>query len=280
MRKFTAVTAALAILLLFACEYIFVSFDTNKDISVHFIDAGQGDSVLIESQWGNMLIDAGESEDAIRKYLDSQNSSDITYAVGTHPHNDHIGALDYVINNYNIENVILSRKTHTTKAYENLIKAIKNKNLKPIYLKPEESFALGEINFFCYGPVKEYEDINSNSVVLKMVYGSVKFLFAGDAEKEAEQDMLAAGYDLRADVYKASHHGSRTSSSLEFVQSIAPVITVISCGNNNEYGHPHKETLKTFNNEKITVYRTDLSGTITLITNGENIDVYTQADSG
>jgi competence protein ComEC len=276
VKKLLTLFAALTIFLLSACEDILLLLDANTsaEVAVHFIDVGQGDSILIKSPQGNMLIDAGESDAVIQEYLDSQNVTDITYAVGTHPHSDHIGALDFVINNYNVENVILSRKTHTTRAYENLIKAMRNKNLKPLYLDDGESFALGDIEFFCYGPVKEYEEINSNSVVLKMVYGNVKALFAGDAESDAERDMMAAGYDLRADVYKVSHHGSRTSSSKEFVQTIAPGIAIISCGKNNEYGHPHEETLKTLNNEKITVYRTDLSGTIILITNGESIDVY------
>lgn len=282
MKKILRLLTALFISVVFlsGCEDILDSLlsetETASNVRVHFIDVGQGDSILIESPWGNMLIDAGENseEDTLEAYFTSQNISGFEYAVGTHPHSDHIGALDFVINNYDVANVIIPRKTHTTRTYENLIKAMQNKSLKPLYLKPEETFALGEIDFICYGPIKEYDNLNSNSVVLKMIYGDVKFIFAGDAEEEAEEDMISEGYDLSAYVYKVSHHGSRTSSSKEFVQSIAPGLAIISCGKNNEYGHPHPETLETLNNQGTEIYRTDESGTIILTTNGEDIDIY------
>lgn len=245
-----------------------------SDLKVHFIDVGQGDSTLIETDGRFMLIDAGERDqgDTVVSYLKAQGVVKLDYVIGTHPHSDHIGGLETVIREFDIDKIILPEKEHTTKTYEQLLDAIADKDLKITLPKVGDSYKLGEASFRIIAPNRDYGDnLNNWSVGLRLAYGENSFLLCGDAQKEAEKDMGANGLNLKADVLKLSHHGSNTSSSEEFMDLIRPEYAVISCGKNNDYGHPHKEVLEMLNKRGIKVLRTDQLGTIVAVSDGTKV---------
>lgn len=249
-----------------------VSEDVN--LNVHFIDVGQADCILIESNNQYMLVDAGNNadEDLILNYLDNLGVKRLEYVIGTHPHEDHIGSLDAVIRNYDIGKLILPEKEHTTKTFENVIDAIEEKNLKITKPKVGDEYQIGDANFIVIAPNGDYKDeLNDWSVGIKLSLEDTSFVLCGDAERDAENDILSNGIDISADVLKLGHHGSRTSSSKEFVDAVNPSFIVITCGMDNSYGHPHKETMKWLKSRGIPFFRTDMQGTIIASSNGVDI---------
>lgn len=251
-----------------------VEAHSSDNLSVDFIDVGQGDSALIGQSGHYMLIDAGERDqaDTVISYLKSQGVKRLDYVIGTHPHSDHIGGLAEVIEEFEIGAVILPGKEHTTKTYERLLTAIEGKGLKITVPRAGDQFAIGSSSFQILSPGRDYEeDLNNWSVGLRLDYQDTSFVLCGDAEKTAEADMCASGLDLKADVLKLSHHGSGTSSSQEFMDQVDPEYGVISCGKNNDYGHPHKETMELLQSRGVKVYRTDLQGTIRAVSDGKKV---------
>ncbi|GAA0123025.1 MULTISPECIES: ComEC/Rec2 family competence protein [Clostridium] len=263
---------------LIGCSEIFLE-DDNKNVNsmeklmVHFIDVGQADSILIEQGNSTMLIDAGNNDDGkiIKDYLKKRNITKIDYLVGTHPHEDHIGAMDDIIYEFEIGKIFMPKKTATTKTYRDVVTAANKKSLKFTAPKVGESFNMGEAVFTILAPIKDYEDANNSSIVLKMKYGNNTFLFTGDAESSSEQDILNSKNDLSADLLKLGHHGSRTSSSDKFLDAVKPKYGIISCEKNNDYGHPHVETVKKMRERNIKLYRTDEQGTIVATSDGNEI---------
>jgi beta-lactamase superfamily II metal-dependent hydrolase len=249
---------------------------TDFGLTAHFIDVGQGDSTLIEANGHFMLIDAGEKDqtDTVIDYLKAQGVKKLDYVIGTHPHSDHIGGMEGVIREFDVTNVMLPEKEHTTRIYEQLLDAIADKNNKVTIPKAGESYRLGDASFQIISPNRDYGDnLNNWSIGMRLVYGKTSFVLCGDAEKEAEQDMLLSGFPLKADVLKVSHHGSSTSSSPEFIKAVSPRYAVISCGKNNDYGHPHKETMDLFKKQGIKVLRTDQLGTIVIESDGTGLRI-------
>ena len=236
---------------------------------------------MIQVNNKNLLIDAGpgKSKDMLLNYLDSLNLKKIDYVIATHPHEDHIGNLDDVINKYEIGAFYSPKVTHTTKAYENMIKALKKKDLKINVIKEgTNSIDLGEgTKVSVFSPIKaEYkkgsqQDFNNYSPVMKIEFGKTSFLFTGDAEAEVEKEILKKGYDVSADVLKFGHHGSSTSTSEAFLKAVNPSIGVIQLAEDNTYGHPHKETLDLIKKYKLNVYRNDIDGDVVLSSDGTNI---------
>jgi competence protein ComEC len=255
------------------------SNNTASKFVVNYIDVGQGDSILIQTNDKTMLIDAGpkENEDKLLTYLKKLNIKKLDYVVTTHPHEDHIGGMTSVIKDYSIGKFYAPKVTTTTKTFQNMILALKDKNLKINILKPGmgSDINLGEnTKVEVFSPNSEkYEDLNNYSPIIKVSYGRNSFLFTGDAEKLEEKEVLQKNYDIKADVLKVGHHGSSSSTGKDFLSKVSPSIAVISCGKGNDYGHPHKETLKTLEQLKVKVYRTDLSGTIVITSDGNNISV-------
>ncbi|CFX86268.1 Beta-lactamase-like [Syntrophomonas zehnderi OL-4] len=242
-------------------------------LKVHYIDVGQGDAILIQTPAAeNILIDGGGNDDErlICDYLASQEVKKIDVLVGTHPHEDHIGGLDAVVNHFPVENVYLPRVTHNTKTYEDLLQAIKGRGLKVKTAQAGVTIPVTNLNCQILSPARSYENLNDFSAVIKLDYGQQSFLFCGDATETAELDMLAAGYNLQSDIIKIGHHGSISSSSRRFLKSVAPVYAVISCGQDNAYGHPHKEVLARLKKADINVLRTDKQGTIVVFADGKN----------
>ena len=235
-------------------------------MAVHFIDVGQGDSILAESGGHFLLIDAGENDqgDTVISYLEEAGVEALDYVIGTHPHSDHIGGLDDVIRAFDVETVILPPVEHTTKTFEDVLDAIEEKDLSITLPVPGDSYELGDAAFTILAPQKDYgDDLNNWSVGLRLACGDGAFVACGDAEAQAEEDMAASGLALSADVLKIGHHGSSTSTSNAFLKAVSPAFAVISCGEGNSYGHPHKETLEKLEAAGIQVLRTDLLGDIT-----------------
>lgn len=258
-----------------------VSEIENPLVNVHFIDVGQGDSIFIQSGDSAMLIDAGTNESApiVTQYLKNIGISHLDWVVGTHPHEDHIGGLDEVIHQYNVDRIMLPAKEHTTKAFENVIDAIESKNLTITLPNIGDTYELGNCEFTVLGPVKDYGDeLNNWSIVLRLVCGNNSFLFTGDVESEAEADILAQTLPVKSDVLKVAHHGSDTSSSESFLAAASPKFAVISVGTGNDYGHPCQSTLDKFQISNTQVYRTDLQGTIIAYSDGKQLSFSTSQD--
>lgn len=251
----------------------------KSDLEVHFIDVDQGDAVLITSKEHNILIDAGENDQAqkVIAYIKKQKIKTLDLVIGTHPHSDHIGGLDKVIDTFEVKQVMLpkipSKLVPTTKTYEDLLQSIKRKNLKiqTPDVGQQYSFKSGKLTFL--GPGKSnYNNLNDFSISVHLQTGQKSFLFSGDAEKIAEQDMIASGLNLKANVFKGAHHGSNTSNSQEFLKKIRPNIIVISVGKGNKYGHPHTEAIQRYKTIGAQIYRTDIHGTIVIGINGKGLD--------
>jgi competence protein ComEC len=243
-------------------------------LQVHFLDVGQADSILLQQGEDVMLIDGGNNADAplVVEYIKNHDISSLKYVVGTHPHEDHIGGLDAVIQQFDVQNVWMPKVSHTTKTYRDVLQAVKEKGLKITAPTAGSTFELGAAQVHILAPNSDtYEELNNYSIVLKVTYGSTSFLFTGDAEALSEQEILQSGFDVSANVLKIGHHGSRSSTSIEFLQAVKPTYGVICVGKDNKYGHPHKQTLELLQQHKIDIFRTDTKGTILAESDGQNI---------
>lgn len=250
--------------------------NVDGSLSVHFIDVGQGDCIYINQGEYNMLIDAGNNEDGEKlvSYLKNLNVNGFDYVIGTHPHEDHIGGMDDIINNFEIDNYYMPDKLSTTKTFEDVLDALDAKGLSYNVPKIDDEFKLGDATFKVIYSGDDTNDINDSSIVLKMTYGDNSFLFTGDATSNVEEIIL--NKDIKSDVLKVAHHGSSYSSTTEFLDKVNPKYAVISVGTNNSYNHPASITLQKLSNRDITVYRTDLDGTIIFTSDGTNLSVQTK----
>lgn len=249
-----------------------------SDIAVHFLDIGQGDSIFVELPNGEcMLIDAGIANkgEFIESYISEAGFDKIDYLVATHPHADHIGSMAYVVSNMDIGQVYMPNVSTTIKTYENLLEAIQKKGLKIKSAKAgmnivEES----DLSVDILAPVKIDEDeLNNCSIIIKITYGYDSYLLIGDAERE---ELDTVSIDMSADVLKVGHHGSRTSTTEKFLEQVNPKYAVISCGADNDYGHPHKETVDLLEKFDVEYYRTDIQGTITVTSDGSKNYIVTK----
>lgn len=244
-------------------------------LKIHYIDVGQADAILIEQEGKYMLIDAGNNDDKeeLLSYLKSNGVKKLEYVIGTHPHEDHIGSLDAVIETFEIGKVLMPKVTHTTRTFKDVVSETKKKGLKFTTPKVGDTFELGEGNFTVLAPSgSEYKDMNDYSIVIRFEYGNRSFMFTGDAEAHSEKEIIYNGLELKSDVLKTGHHGSISSSSIEFLKKVKPKYGVISCGKDNDYGHPHKEIIERFNKQGIKMLRTDELGTIVCLSDGESIE--------
>ncbi|MDD3365512.1 MAG: ComEC/Rec2 family competence protein, partial [Syntrophomonas sp.] len=223
-----------------------------------------------------MLVDAGENDygDVVVNYLISQGVKELDIVVGTHPHSDHIGGLDTVINRFPVKSIYMPKATNTTESFRDVLSAVKNKGLKISTAKAGVVLPLDGIDCRFVAPVKDsYEELNNYSGVIRLEYGSQSFLLAGDAGTESEAQILSSGVNIKSTVLKVGHHGSYSSSSSKFLKAAAPQYAVIMVGKNNQYGHPHPQTLTRLSNAGIKVFRTDQVGTIVFTTDGKDIQV-------
>lgn len=250
--------------------------NTNNDLlKVHYLDVGQGDSIFIELPNNEtMLIDAAESyqSENIINYLKNLNYQKIDYVIGTHPHTDHIGGLKDIINTFEIGKIYMPKVGSTTKTYESLLMAIKDKNLKINTAKAGTSIIdTDALKINILAPNNSiYTELNNYSVVTKITYGTTKFLFMGDAEKLSENEIKE---NVTADVIKIGHHGSNTSSSIDFIKKVNAKYGIISVGLNNKYNLPKEETITNWENSGTKIYLTSINGTITASSDGTNIKI-------
>lgn len=244
---------------------------------VHFFDVDQGDAILFQGEDFTILIDAGRHDRSdVVPHLERAGVDYIDLFIGTHPHADHIGQCAAVVRRFPVGEVWLSGETHTTLTFERCIDAILESEAGYREPRAGEAYQVGSARIEVLHPADLSGSPNNNSIVVRIVYGDVAFLMTGDAELEAELSMLERGHDVTADVLKLGHHGSRTSSSQVFLQAVQPALAVYSAGRDNSYGHPHWETLRTLEKLGITLFGTDVHGTVRVATDGRDLAVFVE----
>lgn len=248
----------------------------DSELMISYMDVGQGDAAYIKVNGNDILIDAGPRSNSkeLLEQLKAKNIDDFELVIATHPHEDHIGGMVDVFKEYEVKAFYSPKITHTTKTYENLVKAVKDEGLKTKELKGGMVIDLGEVaKFEVFTPQKsEYEELNDYSPIMKLSFGDTSYLFTGDAEKLAEEEALAKYKNsLDSDVIKFGHHGSSSSSSNAFIEAVSPKYGIISCAKDNKYGHPHRETLDIIKKYNIKTFRTDTDGEIILTSDGKSI---------
>lgn len=243
-------------------------------LKVHFVDVGQGDGIVVEADGRYMVIDGGDNEygSTMVNYLKDLGVKKIDYVIGTHPHADHVGGLDDVINNFEIKKVILSPKMHTSRTFEDVLDAMLELDLSITKPVVGDVYQLGSSEFTIIAPNREYgNDLNDWSVGIKLVYGENSFVLYGDGEIASEYDIVDNGIDLKADVLKSAHHGSDTSNSEAILKAVDPEYVVISVGVGNSYGHPSRSIIDRFVDYDIPYFRTDEQGTVIASSDGSKI---------
>ncbi len=258
-------------------ELIYGSEDVTHATEVHFIDVGQGDAALIISGDNAVLIDGGENNDEefIVNYLTEQGVDDLSLIVGTHPHEDHIGGIDAVINAFPTEKVLLAPQSADTDTYNDVITAIEQTGTTIETAEVGTIYEIsGGVSLTLLGPEIEFSNTNDNSLIMRLDVGIDSVLFTGDAEKPAEEHLLEIGANLDTYILKVGHHGSDTSSTVDFINAVTPEIAVISCGYDNEYGHPHEATIDTLEKMGSEIFVTSEDGSIVFAwdENGKRID--------
>lgn len=255
----------------------FNSYKVNPNLMyVHYINVDQGDAILIQVNNKNLLIDSGPKshKKQLVKFLNDLNISKLDYVIATHPHEDHIGNMNTVLNSYKVQSFYAPKVYSYTKSFEQMIDSLKSNNLKINPIKRGcNTINLGfQTNVEVFSPINDtYDNENNYSPVIKISFGNNSFLFTGDAEKEIEDKLILLNDDLKADILKVSHHGSSSSTSDSFLNRVSPKYAIISVGKNNIYDHPNDTIISKLNTYKINILRTDIQNNITLISDGTNI---------
>lgn len=246
----------------------------SADTTVHFIDVGQGLSVLIQSDGHFMLYDGGDrnASSLVVSYLQEQGVKTLDYVIASHYDADHLNGVVGALNVYETEKVLAPDYETDTRVFQSFQSVIREKDIPLIHPKPGETYQLGNASFTVLAPQsRSYSSANDYSVAIRLTAGDVSFLITGDAESESEAEMIKTGLPLESTVYAAGHHGSASSGSWDFLQRAVPEYAVISCGAGNSYGHPHVETMEKFEAMGIEIFRTDKQGTITVSTDGSSL---------
>ena len=254
----------------------------DSDFTVYFLDSGQGNCAIVVCDDKVMMIDSSTVNQAynIRNNLYMLGIDTIDYLLITHQHDDHIGSASKIINHYSVSNILMPKLSIQNNVdsltYDNLIKTISNKNINAKAISNGDSFMLGSALIEILAPMKQDKNINNMSVVLKITYGNTTFLFTGDSEKDVEKQLLREGVDVSADVLSVGHHGSKTSSTDNFLFSVNPQYAIISCGKGNNFGHPSGDTIMKFEKMDIIPFITSVNGDITVTSDGNNVTVTPQ----
>ena len=276
-RRLSALGLLLA-LLLTLCACGFASRTPADGLAVYFLDVGQADSALVVCDGAAMLIDGGNVADAqyVVSALAQRGVTALQTVVATHCDEDHCGGLAGVLAKYPAERVLCSVTEYDTKAFSDFVKYADAQGRSVEQPQPGERWALGGAAVTVLGPLRDYEDNNESSVVLRIDYGETSFLFTGDIGLEAEDELVESGADLSATVLKVAHHGSRGSSGYVFLRAAAPQYGVISVGTDNSYGHPTEQALSRLRDADVQLYRTDLQGTVTAVSDGKTVTFTTE----
>ena len=250
-----------------------------ENLVVYFLDVGQADAAILQCGDEVMMIDGGESSDSslIYSYLTKTlGITHIDYMIATHPHADHIGGLSGALNACSVGVVYSPVRSYDSKQFSSLVKYVQKQGHELTVPEIGDSFAFGDAQVQFLSPMKEYSNINDCSIVVRITHGNNTFLFTGDAEWDAEHDMVDSGYDLSATVLKVGHHGSDTSSSYVFLREVMPKYAVISCGKDNSYGHPTEGVLSRLRDVGAQIFRTDLQGNVVFVSDGTTLSFGTE----
>ncbi|MDQ0338866.1 beta-lactamase superfamily II metal-dependent hydrolase [Caldalkalibacillus uzonensis] len=277
MKRYTY----LFVLVLAGLVVMLVDHDTDPvlerfegNMIAHFIDVDQGDATLLEGPDFTVLIDAGRHDrDDVVPYLKSVGVEYIDLIIGTHPHADHIGQLDRVLAEFPVQEVWMSGDTHSTRTFERAVEAILQSDATYYEPRAGETFEIGSLRIEVVHPETLTGDLDEGSISIRAVYGEVALLFTGDAGQASEQEMIARGHQLQADIFQLGHHGSSTSNGEEFLQAVKPKVAIYSAGQDNSYGHPHREVVQLISSLNIPLYGTAEHGTIWVITDGAEFSV-------
>lgn len=255
------------------------SIDTSELLSkiceFRVIDCGQADSILIHSKTFNVLVDAGLEKDAtaIKKVLDNLGVKKLDILIATHPHSDHIGGMKSILENYETDKIIMSPSGHTSQTYEELLLTIESQGKTITKAEPNAEYTLGDLKLKVVAPCSDYEDLNEDSVVVLASYGDTDVLLTGDAGFKSEKDYVSYLKDI--EILKVGHHGSETATSDNLLDTTTPEVAVISCGVDNQYGHPDEEVISKLEKRDIEIYRTDVSGDIIIRSDGTDYSIET-----
>lgn len=260
-------------------EVPFYEQETVENLVVEVLDVGQGDSILVMTKNKTLLIDAGLDgcgTDVVIECMEKYGRKTLDYVISTHPHADHIGGLDEVINYADSVGCVympeLAEKlVPTTASYRNFLESVLNTDADVISPEPGDKFTMDGAIVTFFGPVDEYENLNDVSIVVRLDYGETSFLFTGDCRKGAFKDIMKEGFDVDVDVVKAAHHGAYNATDEKVFEAMSPDYMLISCGLDNSYGHPHREVIQMLTEAETEFYRTDYNGTITVTTDGEDL---------
>lgn len=287
-------TKALLVLIILVAGYFYTTYFDNKNITkdvttnvkqtinesssnlkIYFVDVGQADCILINDNNEYSLIDAGNNEDGekIVKYFKDLGITKFKYVFGTHAHEDHIGGMDNIIENFQIEHFYMPDTITTTRTFEEVLDALEEKNIAFETPEEDENLTFSDTVFKVLHVGKDKRDLNDTSIVLKLTYKNTSYLFMGDATSSVEKDILDK--DIKSDVLKVGHHGSQYSSTISFLKKVSPKYAIIEVGKNNSYNHPKEVTLKKLEDLGTKIYRTDEDGTIILTSDGENMSFET-----
>ncbi len=257
-------------ILLIALGVLLSGMYASAELDVHFLDVGQGDAALVICDGKAMLIDGGpgSASQFLYSYIRDY-TTELEYIIATHPHEDHVGGLSAALNAVPVELIFSPVVYWDTRAFENMAYYADAQGTPIVVPFENDYFHLGDALITILHCWPEAWDVNDMSIVLRVDYGATSFLFTGDAEAMSEYMILDSGVNLKADVLKVGHHGSRSSSTMEFITEINPAFAVISCGKDNQYGHPHEETLETL--RSCSILRTDQMGTIVFHSDGQTL---------
>ncbi|MET3684105.1 beta-lactamase superfamily II metal-dependent hydrolase [Alkalibacillus flavidus] len=255
----------------------------NGELTAHYFDVGQADSTLLkyrtEHESYRVLIDAGDWDaDDVSYYLNDLNVEALDLVIGTHAHADHIGQLDRIINQFDVEEVWLTGNEGTSETFAGLVDTINEADVAYEEPRAGEAYDIGPLEIDVLHPRELTDDYNQDSISTKMTFGETSFVFTGDAEESSEASMVSGGVELAGDVLQLGHHGSHTSTTAQFLQAVNPEVAIYSAGAQNSYGHPHHEVIERVRAADVDLYGTDVHGTVTVTTDGESISVETQHD--
>jgi competence protein ComEC len=268
--------------LLIAVPAFYLISDSGKELKVNFLDVGQGDSILIKAPAGqNILVDGGPDNTVLKRLGEEMLPWDkkIDLMILTHPHADHVTGLIDVIKNYQVEKILYTGATHTAPSYLEWLKLVRDKKIPLTIIDRPQTIKLGEdceiqiIYPFDSFAGRSVANLNNSSIVFRLIYGQTNFLFMGDAEKEVEDELIKNGIPAGAQVLKVAHHGSSDATSEDFLKIVSPRFAVIEVGRGNDFGHPSGRTIKKLERIGARVFRTDLDGTVHLISDGKKVDI-------